>query len=605
MERRRATGVQWGRWGKAFVRRHWQALLRLRGRLEVSEEVVHLALAGGIGFLGGLGNLMFHFGSQGLKHLILGGDGDWVALAGRLPWWQRLLWPAGGGMVAGLVLCWGGKFVGLPGSSNLLEAVVVGDGKLRLRTALLKGLSSLLSISTGGSIGREGAVTHLSAALASKCGQLARWEPYRLRLLVACGAAAGISAAYNAPLAGAVFAAQIVLGNFSMGVFAPLVMASVVAAMVSRTFFGLGPWYVVPADVQFSDPWQLPWFLVLGVACGGMGALFLGGLRHAGRLFGRIHGPSFLRMSVGGSIVGLLAIEFPQVWGNGYGPANDILHGQYVAGFLAGMLLAKFLATLMTVGSGAVGGVFTPTLFLGAGVGALFGQLLQDQGLGGDLPAAAFALVGMGGVLAATTHSPLLAMLVVFEISLNYSLMPPLMVGCAVATLTARGLYRLSVYTDPLSQRGIDVDRESPVPGWATQRTVGDMMRSPVPPVRQDTPFPQIADRFLTSPNSNLPVVDARNRLVGLVALHDLKRYLGAGEELDAVIAYDIMRPPPPCLTPDQKLEEAMAALLASELRNVPVVNTRRERKLVGAVSRAEALQLLSEAMAHPARPRN
>ncbi len=605
MERRRVTGAREGWWGQAFVRRHWQALLRLRERLELSEEVLHLVMAGGVGFLGGIGNLLFHFASRWLKHLVLGGDGEWVALAGALPWWQRLLWPAVGGVVAGLVLSWGGRFIGLPGTSNLLEAVVVGDGRLRLRTALLKGLSSLISICTGGSIGREGAVTHLSATLASKCGQWARWEPYRLRLLVACGAAAGISAAYNAPLAGAVFAAQIVLGNFSMGVFAPLVMASVVAAMVSRTFFGLGPWYVVPPDVQFTDPWQLPWFLVLGVVCGGMGAVFLGGVRHAGQLLGRLPGPAFVRMAVGGGIVGLLAIEFPQVWGNGYGPANDILHGQFVAGLLGGVLLAKFLATLMTVGSGAVGGVFTPTLFLGAGVGALFGQLLQSQGLAEELSTAAFALVGMGGVLAATTHSPLLAMLVVFEISLNYSLMPPLMVGCAVATLTARSLHRSSVYLGPLRERGVDVDRDSPLPGWATERTVGDIMRSPVPPVRENTPFPEIADRFLTSSNNNLPVVDAKNCLVGLVALHDLKQHLGAGAELDAVIAYDIMRPPPPCLTPDQKLAEAMAALLASELRNVPVVNTRRERKLVGAVSRAEALQLLSEAMAHPAGPRS
>jgi len=247
--------------------------------------------------------------------------------------------------------------------------------------------------------------------------------------------------------------------------------------------------------------------------------------------------------------------------------------------------------------------VFTPTLFLGAGLGGLFGMTLHAGHVAETLPTAAFALVGMGSVLAATTHSPLLAMIMVFEISRDYTLMPPLMVACAVSTLVARRLDPETIYTEPLRQKGLETERESALPGAATQQTVGDLMRDPVPPLKQTATFHEIADRFLTSPNNFLPVVDDKHSLVGLVALHDLKEYLNAGQELNGVIAFDVMRPPPSCLTPNQKLLDALPVLLTSEQRNVPVINSRKERKLVGAIARAEALGVLSEAIAPRSTP--
>jgi chloride channel protein, CIC family len=581
----------------AFSRRHWQGLLRLREHLRVSEEALHLVLAGGVGVIGALVNVLFYLFTDSLKELVLREQGDWTEIAGRLEWWQRLFVPAAGGLLAGLVLFWALRIVGLPGSSNLLEVVVVGDGRLRLRTAFFKALSSLLTISSGGSIGREGPIIQLSATLASKCGQVAGWQPYRLRLLVACGSAAGIAAAYNAPIAGAVFAAQIVLGNFSMGLFAPLVFASVVATVLSRSFFGIAPWYQVPANIDFTHILQLPWFVVLGVLSGFVGAGFLKLLHSAESCFDRTRLPLYARIALGGLLVGAIAILFPEVWGNGYGPTNAILHETWGLRFLAGLFLAKLLATLITVGSGAVGGVFTPTLFLGAALGALFDMLLHRADLAGGLPNGAFALVGMGSMLAATTHSPLLAMIMVFEISLNYTLMPPLMVACAVSTLVARGVHHNTVYTEALRRRGLEVQRESRRLGAATQRTVGDLMRTPVPPVIQTTGFREIADRFLSSPYNFLPVVDTADRLVGVVALQDLKQHLNSGQELSSVIAYDVMRPPPLCLTPDQALVDALPVLLASEQRNIPVVTSRQEYRLVGTLVRAEALGVVSEAI--------
>ena len=198
----------------------------------------------------------------------------------------------------------------------------------RFAAALVKFLSSLVTIGSGGSIGREGGIVQLSATLASKWGQLAKWHPYRLRLLVGCGAASGISAAYNAPISGAVFAALIVLGNFSMSLFAPLVFASVVATMVSRSFFGIQPWYTVP-PFEFTRLTQLPWFVCLGMLSGVMGRLFMKLLNRSEELFKKVRAPIYVRLALGGLMVGIIAMWFPGVWGNGYVITNRILHGEY------------------------------------------------------------------------------------------------------------------------------------------------------------------------------------------------------------------------------------------------------------------------------------
>jgi CIC family chloride channel protein len=263
-----------------------------------------------------------------------------------------------------------------------------------------------------------------------------------------------------------------------------------------------------------------------------------------------------------------------------------------------GLLLAKLLATLATVGSGAVGGIFTPTLFLGAALGATFGLTLQMLGGGVGLPIAPFAVVGMGSMLAATTGSAMLALIMVFEISLDYSLMPPLMLACVVSVLVARKLHPESIYTEPLRRKGVTVSQDATASEAATERTVADLMRAPVPPIRESTTLREIAERFFSSSNNFLPVVDAKQQLVGIVALQDLKEHLGAGDELIGVIAYDVMRPPPPCVTPNQRLLEVLPVVLASEQRNIPVVNTLKENRLVGALARAEVLGIFSEVIA-------
>jgi len=581
----------------AFIRRHRRGALALREKLRPNEEAFNLVLAGAVGIVGGGINVLYNLLQEASKRLVLHKQGDLSEIANGLENWQRVVIPTVGGVVAGLILFIGLRIAGRQGSSNLLEVVVAGDGRLRMRDALIKGFSSLVSIISGASIGREGLVTQLSATIASKWGQFKKWQPYRLRLLVACGASAGISAAYNAPLAGAVFAAQIVLGNFSMNLFGPVIFSSVVATVVCRSFLVIVPWSTVSV-FDFNRLSQLPWFLVLGLACGVLGAVFLKMLKGSEWLFSKLPVPFPFRLGLAGLMVGVLAIWYPEVWGNGFGPANEMLAGNFPLTFILGLTLAKLFATVATVGAGTVGGVMTPTLFLGAALGGTLGGCLHALGFGVELPTGVFALVGMGAMLAATTHSVLLAMIMVFELSLNFSLIPPLMLACAVAAMISRQLNAYSVYTEPVAEKSTLVDRESEAVGAATRTTVADLMQEPVPALAENTLFSEIAGRFLRSANNFLPVVNSGGRLVGMVALQDLKEYLQMGDTFNAVIAGDIMRPVTTMLTPNQTVISVLPKLLEAEIRNMPVVNNMNERRLIGRVVRAEALGMLSEAIA-------
>ena len=591
--------------------------MKLINRIMANEEAFHLVLAAIIGVIGGLVNLVFLKLVALIQWIVFQKSGDSAVLAQDLGEFLRILVPTLGGILAGMVLLLKSHLSGIQKPTNVLEVVAVGDGRIGMRSTLVSAWSSLLSIGTGASIGREGAITHLTATFASKWGQFHQWQPYRLRLMVACGAAAGLAAAYNAPIAGALFAALVLVGNFSMNLFAPLVMASVVATMVSRFWFGIEPWYELPESIDYGQAArlsQMGWFLVLGIISGAGGAFFLKSIQNAQSATGKYAWPSWAKLGLAGLAVGLIALVFPGVWGNGYEITNQILHGESSkTGFteliqgsvlsdlqawqiplvvLAGLLVAKFVATVCTVGAGTVGGVFTPTLFLGAGLGAAFGQALGLFDFADNTPTVAFALVGMGSVLAATTRSPLLAMILIFEISLKYELMPPLMIGCVVATLVSQKLHKASVYSAPLHRRGLVVDQESRRMGSATDRCIGDVMVGPTSPIKETSSLPEISGIFLHSPLS----ID--KRLVGVISLQDLKAHLNAGDELRAVIALDLMRPPETFMTPNRRLMEALPEIMGSEMEMIPVVNSNREMRLVGSVSRSETLGLMSEVIA-------
>ncbi|HWZ46607.1 MAG TPA: ClcB-like voltage-gated chloride channel protein, partial [Herbaspirillum sp.] len=412
-------------------------LLRLRtytqAALRFSDTHATLLWAAVAGVAGALATVGFREGIDFLQWLMVGQTGSLVDMAEKLSWPMRLLIPTAGGVVAGSLLLLGTqsnqKQSQSQASVDYMEAIAIGDGRISLRQSLSRSVSSLCTIASGGSIGREGSMIQLAALCSSLLGRAIHFDPPRLRLLVACGAAAGITAAYNAPIAGAFFITEIVLGSIAMESFGPILVASVIANITMRAFAGYRPPYEMPSFPAIHGL-EVLLFLMLGLLAGLAAPQFLHLLDFSKRQFNKTGMPLPLRLGVGGLLVGLLSLWLPQIWGNGYEVVNDILHTHWAWSTLLIILVLKVAATALTTGSGAVGGVFTPTLFVGAVIGCLFG--LAAQTLWPQIASApfAYAIVGMGAFLAAATNAPLMAMLMMFEMTLSYQVMLPLILSC-------------------------------------------------------------------------------------------------------------------------------------------------------------------------------
>ena len=571
-------------------RRRLQWWLSLIEWLRPTELQITLVLAGLTGFLGALASLTFRHATEVVHWVFTGSWGAGLSESfTRLPWWQRILVPTVGGAAAGLVLMFTARFVKKQRTTDYMEAVVIGDGILSARQSLLKSLSALFSISSGASIGREGPLVQLSAMLASAIGRIMRVSSPRLRLLVACGAAAGIASAYNAPVSGALFVAEVVMGTMSMGVFGPLVCSSVVATLTIRQFVGADPLYSITHFV-LSSPAETFVMLGLGCVCGLLSPLYMLALRGAESWFSLLRGPVFVRLASGGLIVGVLAVWYPQVCGNGYSSVNAVLHGMWPWQELATILILKIVATSATFGSGAVGGVFTPTLFIGSSIGFLFGAFVQAVSSLPGIQPSAFALIGMGAFLAAATRAPIMAIMLIFELTLDYEVILPLMLACVVAYYTARSFKTPGIYSEALRRKGRwEFDSE------LRRMRVGDIMRHDPPSVLLDAAFDEICSRFTLLPHNYLYVVDGKGRFYGVISLHDIKRFLTNPDLAKLVIARDIMREDFPSLRPDDLLTTVFERFARHDGERLPVLSRDGVDLLVGSVSKADALLAFAE----------
>ncbi len=402
--------------------------------------------------VGALATVAFHEGMAFTERMATQHPGSLVAAAMALGPWRRAITPALGGIAAGLLLWLAQRLASGRPQPDYLEAIAVGDGRQDVRGTLLRSLSSLCTIGSGGSVGREGAMVSLAAATGSWIGRLGRFDGDDLRLLLACGAAAGFAAAYDAALSGAIFIAEIVYGTLAIRRLGPLMVASVVSNVTVHQVLGYEPVYKIP-PLFVASLWELPLFLLMGLAMGALAPLFMGVLDGAHRLAARLRLALPLKLALGGLIVGLISVAYPQVWGNGYSVVNDVLHSPWPLMLVVAVLLAKVFATAATTGSGAVGGVFTPTIFVGALLGLLAGSAAHALWPGSSLPVV-YAVIGMGAFLAATTHAPLMSFLIVFEMTLEYQLVPALMLSCLAAYHVSRAIRPQSIYHEALHRDG-------------------------------------------------------------------------------------------------------------------------------------------------------
>ncbi len=570
----------------------------LKLRIWVAEFAHHnetqttLFWAGIIGFLGGASSVVFRQLTDGLLWLFTHRHGGHVEAFTQLPSWQRLLIPTVGGFLAGSTILLGARLNRKKSSTDYMEAIVLGQGEIPARSSFVKIISAAFSISSGGSIGREGPLVQLSAVLSSLVGRRLKFSTTQLRLLVACGAAGGIASAYNAPIGGALFVAEIILGTLAMESFGPLVFASVVATLTVRQFLGSDPLYEIAMPVvRLTSNWEIIPHLLLGVVSGLAAPWFLRGLRASERLFAATHLPPPARLALGGLIVGALAVWYPQVCGNGYSVINQLLHAENLLWpTVLAVLVFKLLATAATFGSGAVGGVFTPTLFAGASLGYLYGVVVRIVWPGSPPVAEVFILVGMGAFLAGTTHAPIMAIIMLFEMTLDYNIILPLMLACVVAHYTANAIEPASIYSESLKRKGAAFMRQQ-----LTGLRVADLMKKNPVTVPEISPFNQIAESFLTNRFNYLYVVGDGRKFKGAISLHDVKNYLNEPELASIVIARDIVRDEFPTVSLDESLSDALGVFSRHDGERLPVTTNFEDRTLVGSISKTDVLLALSE----------
>jgi CIC family chloride channel protein len=570
-------------------------LTRLRLILFGHEDLAGIVFwAALIGVCGAVSSVVFREAIRLLELLFTGQSMSLVHAASQLVWWHRALVPVVGGVLAGLVLHLTGRVLASARAVDYMEAVLVGDGRIGFRATLANALSSLLTIASGGSIGREGAMVQLAAMIGSRLGLLAHAPIPRLRLMVACGGAAGIAAAYNAPIAGALFVAEIVLGSIAMESFGPLVVASVTSSATIHWFLGYGPVYDVP-PVRFLHNWELGLYVVLGVILGHLAPPFLALLTHARSWFARLRLPLYWQLGAGGLVVGVISIFVPQVWGNGYSVVGSILHGELVGVWLLAVLVAKVVATSATVGSRAVGGVFTPTLFIGCALGALFGGLVHDLLPKETSLPAAYALIGMGGFLAATTHAPLTSILMLFELTGDYQIVLPLMLACVVAHFTAK-VYRHgeSIYhdslTSALSSGGMD--------DWRL-RTIQALVK---PVTTTTSPETRLKDLLAGLPRRAVGrvYVTEDNKLIAWLDPRELLTQVNQQQLAPDATVASVARPVVFALTPDMSLSTALEAFLRERATVLPVTPDQWRNTLLGEVSRHDLLLAIQDRMTYP-----
>ncbi|RMH89452.1 MAG: CBS domain-containing protein [Calditrichaeota bacterium] len=573
------------RWRRRTLRK----ALELFGGIRRAEHIFMVLSAIVIGLLGAYGAIGFRFLIK-LSHRLFFQTWeyslDWVQ---AMPWWERFFLPAVGGLLVGPVVYYIAREVRGSGIPEVMEAVALRGGSIHPRVIFAKVVAATLTIGSGGSAGREGPIVQIGSAIGSALGQLLEVSARRLRTFVACGAAAGIAATFNAPIAGALFAVEVIIGDFAVHQFSAIVISSVVATVISRHYLGDFPAFNVP-NYELVSPYEFIPYTLLGILAGLTAVLFIHSIYRTQDAFDRLNLPAYLKPAVGGMLVGIIAIFFPQIYGVGYESINDALWGRDVRWLLGVLVLAKIFATALTLGSGGSGGVFAPCLFIGAMLGSLVGKEFHLLYPDISASAGAYALVGMGAVVSGATHAPISAILIIFELTNDYRIIPPLMVSCIIAVLLSTYLKKESIYTEKLVRRGLNIFEGHDVNLLRGIR-VREVLNHDVETVSGNATFAELVARMIRSQHQEFFIVNERGELLGSVSTQEIKQFLKEEEYLsDLVIAADLAHPPPARLYLEDNLDLVMHQFGRHNVDELPVLESPQRPRLVGAVCRKDVI---------------
>jgi len=549
-----------------------------------------------VGVLGGYGAVAFRWLIGFFQTVFFGYEkGSFLNYLITLPWYARLVPPIIGGALVGPLVYFLAKEAKGHGVPEVMEAVALKGGTIRKRVVIIKSIASAICIGSGGSVGREGPIVHVGSAIGSAFGQILKVSVDRMRTLVGCGAAAGIAATFNAPIAGVMFAMEIILGEFGIATFSPIVVSSVMATVISRAHLGNYPAFTVP-QYSLVSVFEIPLYFLLGIAAGLIGVGFTTFLYWSEDFFKKVKIPEYTKTALGGGMIGIMGVFFPQIFGVGYDAIEMVLLEKTALYLVFCLIFVKILATSVTLGSGGSGGVFAPSLFVGSMTGGAFGYLAHYLFPSVTATYGAYGLVGMGAVLAAATHGPITAIIILFEMTGSYLIILPLMLACIISTVLSSHIRKDSIYTLKLIRRGTDIraGREINV---MRALTVKDAMTKEVVTVPQDMPLKTLLKFTLGSKYSSFPVVDDQGLLTGIVTFEDLKDIVYEEGLGDLVVAKDIATLNVITVSPNESLEVALKKIGFRNIEHLPVVDPDHPRKIVGILSHRDIIASYNKAL--------
>ena len=563
-------------------------LTRLSRVFRLSENSVLIILAILLGLASGGAAVGFHFLIEGTHLVAFAASGNPPG-----PWLRVVVAPGLGGLAAGLLIWILARHDHGHGTASVMEAVALRGGRLSARPILTKVVAAGVLIGAGGSAGPEDPSVQIGSVFGSTIGQRFHLSDRLVRTLVTAGVASAIAAAFNAPIAGVFFALEIVAGEFSTTLFAPVVLAAVSAAVVSRAILGAEPSFLVPGYSLVNPLVEAPLYALLGVFAAVVGALFVRAVFVSEAAFHRLHAPIPLRALIGGLLVGLIGLAAPGALSVGYDTADGILTGHGPAGLaLLALLGAKFLATAITLGAAEVGGTFAPSLVLGSMVGGLFGEVVHALLPTLTAPPAAYALVGMGAVLTAVVRAPITAVLLLFEVTGDYRIILMIMASVVVSELFAHRMHPESIYTERLARAGIQL-RFGRDLNILELVTVGEAMTPDFTTVPCDVTIGALAAIFDRTRHHGFPVLDRDGRLFGIVTLSDLQRAtetnLPPDTSVTRIATQDLL-----VVYPDQSLNAAMRQFAQADIGRLPVVDRADPRRLCGVLRRSDVVKAYS-----------
>ncbi len=499
------------------------------------------------------------------------------------------LMPMVGGCFIGLICKFFPNAVKENGVHKVIYAVALNDGKVRKRTITSCAVTSSITIGSGGSAGREGPTVQIGAAVGSTLGQWLHLSTERVRVLVGCGAAAGIAASFNAPLAGVLFALEIVLGDFTIHTFSPIIIASVIGTVTGRALEGNEVTFDVPVH-ELVHPTEIIFYLALGMLCGVVARLFTFIYFYAQQIFEeKINIPDYFKPALGGFIVGMISIFLPQILGNGYDYMEQALTGQMFWGLAFLLVFMKIMCTSITLGSGGMGGVFAPSLFIGAMLGTAFGSTIH--GVFPTLTASAetYSVVGMGAVAGAVMQAPLTNILMLFELTNDYTLILPIMVSCIASSYTYQRFTKHSIYVQYLLNRGINIRHGREV-SIMNSIKVRDVMNTEFTTIAQEMPFRKILETISYSKNFYFPVLDNKGDMTGILSFSDIREMMFEEQLGDLLVAGELATHKVLALTPEQNLNQAMELFTQLDVDQLPVVRHDDKVKVIGMITRGDVM---------------